>query len=144
MSFSSYGPAELAHNIRLSPFSYDFPASFKPNDSAKSRVLRSEDLGKYKLMDAQTGQPIRGPSSVVVGKDGRAGEKLCVIQPALVRRGINGAKDVTLVKATVLASFDSPTLRRGKARIGEVKGGVGNHAGWADQSIEGKRREAPH
>ena len=46
-----------------------------------------------------------------VDEDGRAGEKLCVVHPALIHRGRHGKADKTLVEAMLLVKLDRPLLR---------------------------------
>jgi hypothetical protein len=109
--------AELSRSIRLSPAFYEFEIDFVPRDSMHSRVLYGADLERYKAVDNASGQPIRGVKNVVIGINGRIGEKLCVIHPALKRRGKSVEKDVVLVPTTILVKLDLPAIPRGKAKM---------------------------
>ena len=52
------------------------------------------------------------------GPDGKIGRILFIVHHALVKKGKNGGRDITLVKATVLCKFDYPVTRGKKAKRG--------------------------
>ena len=72
------------------------------------------DLDTYRLVNAETGSEIHNPGMIDVDEDGRAGEKLCVVHPALIHRGRHGKADKTLVEAMLLVKLDRPLLRKSK------------------------------
>jgi hypothetical protein len=103
--------AELAHQIRLSPRLYNFVTDFRSNDSNRKRVLFEEDKAKYRIINAANCQPLRDSDIIEVGPNGRIGQKLCVIHPSLIRSGGTERNDMTLTKATILATLDHPIRR---------------------------------
>ena len=117
---------DLAANIRLSNASYTFIAEFCANNTPESRILYERDLRQYRVLNEATGQPIRGEKSVQVGLDGRVGEKLCVVHPAMVRCGQSGESGLTLIPATILVKLDMPEVRRGKMKGLETNAGLGD------------------
>ena len=56
---------------------------------------------------------IRPDSALKVGEDGRIGEEMLVVAPALVREGGGGGR-VMVCKATVLVRLDEPMGKRGR------------------------------
>lgn len=103
--------AELAHQIRLSPQPYGYEIAFGYNEPNRDRVLFNDDRAKYKIINAANSQPIHDSDIIEAGPNGRIGKKLCVIHPALVRRGQGERGDMVLTQATILASPDKPISR---------------------------------
>lgn len=103
--------SDLAHEMRLSPRSYAFDIAFRFSASNRDRVLFYGDMAKYRIINTATCQALRKSDLVAVAQDGRIGEKLCVVHPALVlRRGIEQG-NIVLTKATILARLDYPVNR---------------------------------
>jgi len=117
--------AELAHQIRLSPQLYNFVTAFRCTDSNRDRVLFDEDKAKYKLINAANCQPLRDSDITEAGLNGRIGRKLCVIHPALVRSGGTERDDITLTKATILATLDHPIRRPQNNQAAPKMEGIG-------------------
>lgn len=86
--------------MRLTTAEYRW-AAFDDKGS-EPKLLRGHEMQKYKLMDVRTGQVLK--RSVIKDDDEETviGEKLCVIFPALIRKGVKGGKEVTLAKETIL------------------------------------------
>jgi hypothetical protein len=103
--------SELAHQICLSPQPYAFEIAFHCSDPDPRRVLIETERTKYRIINAATCQPLRESDIVTVSPKGRVGKKLCVIHPALTRRGENEKENTILTKATILASLDYPIGR---------------------------------
>lgn len=103
--------ADLAKNIRLSQANYQYVGSCKTGET-----LFLDEVRRFKIIDQTSAQPVRNSDTMTGRQDGRIGEKLCVVQPALVRKGKNGGRDITLVKATILCNFDHPVVRPKKTK----------------------------
>lgn len=99
--------AELAKNIRLSTAVYEYRYSCKMGEA-----LFLHEIQDFNVLDRSTAQLLRSSDMIQAGPDSRIGEKLCMIHPAFVRKGKNGGRDITLVKATILCGFDQPIHRR--------------------------------
>lgn len=109
--------ADLAKNVRLSPATYYYQC--RCNVGASFFGPGNHD---FKIIDQASAQLVRTSDTFkVTTRDGRIGEMLCVVQPALVRKGKNGGRDITLVKATILCNLDHPVVRRKKTK--QVSGG---------------------
>lgn len=107
--------ADLAQQIRLSPQPYQFVIDFRYSDFNRDRILFETERAKYRIINAANGQAFRDSDIVEAGYNGRIGKKLCVVHPALVRKGEKEGEDVVLTKATILASLDKPIGRPPKA-----------------------------
>ena len=68
------------------------------------------------MMDLATHKVIRPDSVVKVGPDGRIGDEVLVVAPALVRasRTERGVGKVVVCKATVLVRLDEPMGKRAR------------------------------
>ena len=126
--------AELAKNIRLSVASCWFVFEFPAKDPPNGRILFSADLEDYIVINLATGQPIRGVQTIIAGPDGRVGEVLCCIHPALKRKGGKNGKDIVVAKATILVKFDYAPAKRGTRKAKESSASVkeeetSNHVG---------------
>jgi hypothetical protein len=119
----------LASNIRLCPTTYRFIAHFEPRNAAEPTALYEQDMERCKLIDQAKSQPVRSTDVINAGPDGKIGTLRCVVHHALVRKGKSGGRDITLVKPTILCSFDSPVTRRKRARQGVVESEDGQMAG---------------
>lgn len=106
--------ADLATNIRLSPATYLFACNY-----GEGNPLYLGENRAFKIINQASGQPIRSSDVFKSNQDGKIGEKLCLIHPALVRKGKESGRDVNLVKATMLCSFDYLMARRRKTKDAE-------------------------
>ncbi|KAL6714235.1 hypothetical protein ACLMJK_007658 [Lecanora helva] len=112
----------LSNKVHLSPGSYKFTA---PVDSAQICIYHTKSMH---LLDLQSCKPIRAESTLKIREDdGRIGEEMLVIAPALVRtqasRDVNeGSEDAEgrgkssklVSKATVLVKLDEPMGKRSR------------------------------
>jgi hypothetical protein len=108
--------ADLARSIRLSTASYTFQFVHDV-DGPKSRVMTNAQMAAYDVINAETGLPVRNGSNITVDKDGRVGEKLCIIRPGLVRVCGSGSKDLVLVKPSIIVNFDHKVVRERKKKV---------------------------
>jgi hypothetical protein len=108
--------ATLASNIRLCPTTYRLIEQFEPRNAAEPTALYKEDIERYKLIDQAKSRPVRSTDVINAGPDGKIGTLRCVVHHALVRKGKNGGRDITLAKPTFLCNFDSPVTERKRSR----------------------------
>ncbi|KAF7513227.1 hypothetical protein GJ744_010623 [Endocarpon pusillum] len=108
--------ADLAHQIQLSLQSYGYETAFRYSDPDSTRVLFKNERTEYEITNTANSQPIRDSDIVEAGPNGRIGKKLCVIHPALVRRGRGERADMVLTQTTILASLDKPVSRPPRAK----------------------------
>jgi hypothetical protein len=84
--------------------------------SDRPKALRAAlypvDRERFEIIDQARGLPLKSTEIVEEAPDGSIGEKLCVIFPALVRKGSDNGRDIVLVKATILAALHGPVIRR--------------------------------
>jgi hypothetical protein len=110
--------ANIASDIRLCPTTYRFIAHLEPRNAAEPTALYEQDMGRYNLIDQAKSQPVQSTDVINAVPDGKIGTLRCVIHHALVRKGKAGGRDITLVKPTILCSFDSPVTRRKRVKQG--------------------------
>jgi hypothetical protein len=103
--------ADLAKTTHLSRANYQYAGSCSTGET-----LFWDEFRRFKIIDQANAQPIRNSDTMAARRDGRIGEKLRMVQPALVRKGKNGGRDITLFKATILCNFDHPVVRRKKTK----------------------------
>ena len=66
------------------------------------------------MIDIMTHKIIRPDSMLKVEEDGRIGEEMLVVSPALVRNQKEGNGKVMVCKPTVLVKLDEPMGKRGR------------------------------
>jgi hypothetical protein len=103
--------ADLARDIRISPVTYQVAHKYSIVEP-----LFCDDLHQFRVINQDSAQLIRKSDNIKAAQDGKIGKKLCVVHPALVRKGKNGGRDIVLVKATILCSFDRPGTRQKKTK----------------------------
>lgn len=108
--------AELARTIREATGDYDFRFDFMPSDRPEEKVMRIEDLKKFKVIDSRTGSPLRSSAVPIAGSGGRVGEALFVVHPAFVRKATRTSQEIILAKATIVVKFDNPIPRGGRTK----------------------------
>ncbi len=107
--------AKLASKIATASDRYSMKYSFRPSHSTEARQLYTNMLGDYSLIDIETGQTVTSAFTITSRKDGRVGEMLAVILPAL-ERVQEDVMAVIVVKSTILVRFDQPVQRKGRAK----------------------------
>ena len=108
--------ADLAHNIRMSTVSYTYGTILEPAAPVDQRFMFIDEVKTFTVINSSTGQPLKASSMFDTAQDGKIGEKLCVLHPALTRRGTGGGEDITIIKATVVVKFDQEVKKMTKKR----------------------------
>ena len=105
----------LANTLRLS--SSDYRLLFRPfaRDSEHARTAYQHEVAHSSMMDVATHKMIRADSAVKAAEDGRIGEEVLVVCPALVRALRDGKGRVVVCKATVLVKLDEPMGKRARS-----------------------------
>lgn len=104
----------LANKLRLS--TTDYRLVFHPfsRDPGKARTAYQYEIQNSSMMDLMTHKVIRPDSVLKVAEDGRIGEEVLVVSPALVRDQKEGKGKVMVCKPTVLVKLDEPMGKRSR------------------------------
>ncbi|CAD6591487.1 MAG: hypothetical protein ASARMPREDX12_005190 [Alectoria sarmentosa] len=105
---------QLATKLRLS--TTDYRLIFHPftRDPSKSTTAYHYEIQNSSMMDIMTHKIIRPDSILKVAEDGRIGEEMLVVSPALVRNQRDGNGRVMVCKPTVLIKLDEPMGKRSR------------------------------
>ena len=106
---------QLANKLRLS--TVDYRLLFRPfaRDPGKASTAYHYEIPNASMVDLQTHKVIRPDSGLKVGDDGRIGEDVLVVSPALVRDSKDGGRGKVLVcKPTVVVKLDEPMGKRSR------------------------------
>ncbi len=104
----------LANKLRLS--TTDYRLLFHPftRDPAKATTAYHYEIQNSSMIDLATHKVIRPDSILKVAEDGRIGEEVLVVAPAMVREQRGGQGKVMVCKPTVLVKLDEPMGRRSR------------------------------
>ncbi|KAL9131975.1 MAG: hypothetical protein Q9175_006635 [Cornicularia normoerica] len=104
----------LATALRLS--TTDYRLIFHPvtRDPSKSTTAHHYEIQNTSMIDIATHKIIRPDSVLKIGEDGRIGEKMLVVSPAVVRDQKDGNGRVMVCKPTVLVKLDEPMGKRSR------------------------------
>ncbi len=72
------------------------------------------EVQRCDMMDISSHKIVRPDSALKVGDNGRIGDQMLVVQPALIRSQKDGGPSVVLCKPTMLVRLDEPMGRRNK------------------------------
>jgi hypothetical protein len=138
--------ADLAYEIRLSEQPHKFDIASRWSELNRDRVLFNKDRAKSRIINVANRQPLRDTDIVEAGLNDRVGKRLCIVHPALLRRGGKGRSDIIRTKATILTSLNRPISRSEKTKTHAqrkvdpgARGGEKKHRpGWLEDSWEGR------
>lgn len=104
----------LATKLRLS--TTDYRLTFHPftRDPGKTSTAYHHEIPNCSMVDITTHKIVRPDSMLKVGDDGRVGEEMLVVSPALVREHTDGKGRVMVCKPTVLVRLDEPMGKRSR------------------------------
>ena len=105
---------QLATKLRLSIT--DYRLLFHPftRDPSKATTAYHFEIPNSSMLDLTTHKVIRPDSILKVADDGRVGEEMLVVSPALVRDQRDGKGKVMVCKPTVLVKLDEPMGKRSR------------------------------
>ena len=106
----------LATKLRLS--TTDYRLAFHPfsRGAGESTTAYHYEIQNCCMMDIMTHKIIRPDSILKVAEDGRIGEEMLVVSPALVRDQKDGKGKIMVCKPTVLVKLDEPMGKRARIR----------------------------
>ena len=105
----------LATALRLSTTGYRLVFHPFIRDPSKATTAYNYEIQNSSMIDLMTHKIIRPDSVLKIADDGRLGEEMLVVSPALVRDQRDGRGKVMVCKPTVLVKLDEPMGRRGRA-----------------------------
>lgn len=105
---------QVATNMRLSTASYRTTSRIAGKNPEHLFTMYVNELQRLHMMDLFSHKIIRPDSVLKVAEDGRIGEQMLVVQPALLRSQKDGGGTVVLCKPMVLVRLDEPMGRRNK------------------------------
>lgn len=105
---------QLATKLRLS--STDHRLTFHPftRDPGRSTTAYHYEIQNSCMMDIMTHKIIRPDSILKIAEDGRIGEEMLVVSPALVRDQKDAKGKVMVCKPTLLVKLDEPMGKRSR------------------------------
>lgn len=100
--------------MRLSTATYRTTSRVANKNPELMSIMYAHELQRVNMMDLFSHKIIRPDSALKVAEDGRIGEQILVVQPALMRRQKDGGGSVVLCKPTMLVKLDEPMGKRNK------------------------------
>lgn len=80
----------------------------------QASIMYAHELQRCHMKDIASHKIIRPDSALKVAEDGRIGELMLVLQPALLRSQREGGSNLVLCKPSMLVRLDEPMGRRNK------------------------------
>ena len=106
------GPAiDLAVTMQTSPTPYTLTPPMWTTTIGTQYLLSRDDLAYHKAIDARTGKTLKIDSPVVANREGRIGEQIAQLAPALWRC-VPGENPVRLTQPIILVELYFPVRRR--------------------------------
>ncbi|MCJ1467089.1 hypothetical protein MMC07_005711 [Pseudocyphellaria aurata] len=105
---------QVSISMRISTTTYRLTSRMagKPPDQAS--IMYAHELQRCQMVDVASHKIIRSDSALKVAGDGRIGEQMLVLQPALLRYQKEGGNTLVLCKPIVLVKLDEPMGRKNK------------------------------
>ena len=104
---------QVSNSIHLSTIDYRILSRLsKPSD--KSKPVFRHELQKCEMMDMSSHKTIRPDNILKIADDGRIGEQMLCVQPALLRKNRDSAGSTMLCKPIILVKLDEPMARRNR------------------------------
>lgn len=105
---------QVSTNMRMSTTTYRMTSRMAGKHPDQASTMFVHELQRCHMMDLASQKVIRPDSALKVAEDGRIGEQMLVLQPALLRIQKEGGKNLVLCKPTMLVRLDEPMGRRNK------------------------------
>jgi len=102
----------LVNAMRVSDTNYLMVSYLFAKASNEQYAIFRNEIQHYELVESTTHKIIRPDSILKVADDGRIGEEMFVVSPALLRSQKDGNGTVILCKPTILAKLDAPMGKR--------------------------------
>lgn len=104
---------ELATAIRVSMVDYHFAVRLFNKAAEKQHTIYHNEIPHYQLVDNATHKVVRPDSVLKIAEDGRIGEELLVVSPALMRKKDEDHRAI-ICRPTILLKLDQPMEKRSK------------------------------
>lgn len=104
---------QVAANMRLSTENYRTTSRLAGKTSDQNSMFINE-VQRCNMIDLSSHKIIRPDSMLKVGEDGRIGEQMLVVQPALIRTPREAGPNAVLCKPSMLVRLDEPMGRKSK------------------------------
>ena len=100
--------------MRLSTANYRTTSRIAGKHAEHAFTMYAHELQRFNMMDLLSHKIIRPDSVLKVAEDGRIGEQMLVVQPALLRSQKDGGGNAVLCKPIILVKLDEPMGKRNK------------------------------
>lgn len=104
---------QVAANMRLSTETYRTTSRLAGKSSDQTSMFNHE-IQRCNMIDLSSHKIIRPDSLLKAGEDGRIGEQMLVVQPALIRTPREAGPNAVLCKPSMLVRLDEPMGRKSK------------------------------
>ena len=125
---------ELATAIRVSMVDYHFVARLFRKGPEKQNAIYHNEIQHYQLIDNATHKIVRPDSSLKIANDGRIGDELLILSPALVRKKDEDHSTI-ISKPTILIKLDQPMEKRNRGMKG-LGSFVSSFLGGEDDGVD--------
>ena len=107
---------QVSNSIKLSTVDYRI-ATRLPKRADISKPVFYHDLQKCEMIDMVSHKMIRPDSILKIAEDGRIGEQMLCVQPALLKAK-HDAEYIVLCKPVFLVKLDEPMAKRSRVNKG--------------------------
>ena len=104
---------QFSNSIHLSTVDYLILTRL-PKPADKPTAVFRYELQRCEMMDLTSHKMIRPDNILKTDEDGRIGEQMLCVQPALLRTQRNSANSIILCKPVLLVKLDEPMARRAR------------------------------
>ena len=112
---------EIATAMRVSMTDYQLETRLFKKAPEKANAIYHNEIQHYQLVDNATHKIVRPDSTLKTADDGRIGEELLVVSPALLRKKDENHRAI-ICKPTILIKLDEPMGKRSKGIKGSDLG----------------------
>lgn len=109
-----YPAIQVSTSMRMSTTTYRMTTRLANKNPDHNLIMYAHELQRCHMVDVASHKIIRPDSALKVAEDGRIGEQMLVLQPALLRIQREGGSNLVLCKPTMLVRLDEPMGRRNK------------------------------
>ncbi|MCJ1263738.1 hypothetical protein MMC22_003608 [Lobaria immixta] len=106
---------QVSSSMRMSTATYRTTSRMAGKHADQASTMYVHELQRCLMMDVASHKIIRPDSALKVAEDGRIGEQVLVLHPALIRTQREGGGTLVLCKPTMLVKLDEPMGRRNKS-----------------------------
>lgn len=104
---------QFSNSIHLATVDYQTLTRL-PKPADKPTTIFRHEMQRCEMMDLSSHKLIRPDNILKMGDDGRIGEQMLCVQPALLRTQRNSVNSIMLCKPIILVKLDEPMARRSR------------------------------